>query len=429
MRSNARCYVNRLTYVHDRHIFNEKVNTLINPKSFYEYAARKKEVLEVEHANRKERITQALAGYEKIKNQNALLQELYKRNMFFDAEEWEALDKEGKMPKKLYRITGKDQVLTTSTEYNEAVDLIKTYSENVNEIPLQYNTDLDQYDTTSRDRLPGDNRTYEQIAEQYGFDPKARKTTLSLREVLQAVMNSDFATEEEIALARRLFQIAKPEETVTFSKELAGPGVYTPKEQTVIDARYSSSEYAENAQSYPIEVSILREEVNRRIYDLLRNDKMFQDNIRTQLQNAYAYYANNITFYPERPLGLRSMEDFLKEALTSQTFREFLHEVAAPQEGTSGWGQFVNSIITTLQSDVGEFSNTALNAVIASVTSKIDSTYTKAQDQASGVVRTEEEAPVRELSVEQLEAQYPDLLDRLIEIYKDYNQIFIEVDE
>lgn len=409
---------------------SNSVNLLMNPKSFYEYSRRKKEVIDVEHANRKQRITEALDKYEKIRHQNDLLQELYKRNVFFDAEEWEALNKEGKMPKRLYSVTGKDQIRTTSTQYNEAVDIISQYSQNVNNIPLQYDASTDQYDTDIRSKLPGDNRTYADIAEEYGFDPKARKTTLPLRDVLQKIIDSDFATDQEQALARRLLLMAKADETVTFSKELAGPGVYTEAEQTVIDARFSSEEYAENAQSYPIETSILREEVNRRIYGLLDSDATFKQSIQDLFDSSYEYFLQERQkgIYDKPFLGLRAIDDFIKEALTNESFRDFLHEVDFADSGNTAWTDFVDSIVDTLSTTVGEFSDTALNAVINVVTTKIDSNYSKAQSQASGRPATEEEATnPRELSVEQIETLHPGLIDELIKLYQDYNALFAEI--
>lgn len=416
------------------------VNTLINPTSFYEYARRKKEVIKVEHQNRKQRIDDALKGYQEIVDQNDLLKELFNRNIFFDPQDWEMLRDEGKMPKRFYfkGMGGNDQILTTSSEYNEAVHLVQEYFQKegmaVSEIQLQYDNRLEQYDTEIRDKLPGDNRTYEDIAEQYGFDPKARKTTLPLREVLQNIVDSDYATEQEIALARRLMMMAKSNETVTFSKELAGPGIYTEAEQTVIDARYSSEEYAKNAQSYPIETSILREEVNRRIYGLLESDSDFATSMGQLYSLAVAYFAEQaqLGVIEKAPLGIRAMDDFVKETLTNESFRDFLHEIPFDAEGRTAWSEFVDKIVGTLSNTVGEFSNTALNAVINVVTTKIDSAYSEAQAQAAGRPSPSRESRTQnpqELSVEQIERDYPELINELIDIYNGINESFASIGE
>jgi hypothetical protein len=414
------------------------VNTLVNPNSFYEHARRKKQVIRVEHENRKQRIDDALKGYEEIVDQNTLLKELYNRNIFFDPKDWQMLKDEGKMPKRFYfkNVSGNDQILTTSSEYNEAVHLVQEYFQKkgmeVSEIQLQYDNRLDQYDTEIRDKLPGDNRSYEDIAEQYGFDPTARKTTLPLREVLQAIVDSDYATEQEQALARRMLTMAKSHETVTFSKELAGPGIYTEAEQTVIDARYSSEEYAKNVQSYPIETSILREEVNRRIHGLLESDSQFASSIEELYRLSLAYYAemSQLGAIEKMPLGLRAMDDFLKETLTNESFRDFLHEIPYDNEGKTAWSEFVDKVVYTLSNTVGEFSNTALNAVINVVTTKIDSVYAEAQAQASGRPSPMRESRVenpQELSLEQIELSHPALVNELIKLYQDYNAVFADI--
>jgi hypothetical protein len=166
--------------------------------------------------------------------------------------------------------------------------------------------------------------------------------------------------------------LAKADETVTFSKELAAPGIYTEADQTVIDARYSSEEYAKNAQSYPIETSILREEVNRRVLDMLKTDSAFQNSVREIYTAANEYYREGRMqgFYDKKFLGLRAMDDFVREALTNDNFREFLHEVRFESTGKSAWGEFVTKIVDDLSVTVGDFSDTALNAVINVVTTK-----------------------------------------------------------
>ena len=417
--------------------YQNAINNLVNPGNFYEYARRKKEVIEAEHKDRKQRIDEALRSYQGIVDTNALLKELFNRNIFFNAEDWKSLKEEGKMPKRLYlmKASGNDQLLTTSSEYNEAILLIKEYLENsdivLSDIPLDYNKLLDQYDTDVRDKLPGDNRSYEDIAEQYEFDPKARRTTLPLKDVLQNIIDSDYATDQERSLARRLMMMAKPDETVTFTNELAGPGAYTEAEQTVIDARYSSAEYSQNAQSYPIETSILREEVNRRIYGMLSEKGAFQESMNSLYRLGLEYYAEQqqLGLIDKMPLGLRALDDFIRETLTNESFRDFLHEIPFENTGKTAWSEFVDTVVDTLSVTEGEFSNSALNAVINVVTTKIDDAYSEGNAQASGRPSPTKKEVIdpKELSVEDIEAQHPELINELIDIYNNYNRAFEEI--
>jgi hypothetical protein len=414
---------------HDAKRYNNAVNTLINPTQFSEYAERKKEVIELEFESRQIRINEALKAYEKKMAGNDLLTELYKINVFFDPEEWEALNEDGKMPSRLYNTTGKkEEILSTSAQFNNAVDLFKLYAENVLEIPLQYNKNLDNWSTESRNELPGGNRSYEELAEQYGFDPKATRTTLPLREVLQSIIDSDFATEQEQALARRLIKLAKADETVTFAKDLSGPGIFTTDEQTVIDARYSSKEYAGNAQTYPIEVSILREEINRRLKGALVEDTQFFEDINNLRTLAGQYYEDNKMSYEKPFVGLSSNAAFITEVMTSDEFRNFLQEVPSDATKNTGWQEFINKVVDWLNKVfANDQSNTALNGAINIITTKIDDFYKNAQGVKTDTT-TKAKVNPQSMSVEELKASKPLLIEKLVTMYQEYNQIFEDTD-
>lgn len=415
--------------------FNASINTLINPGAFAEYALRKKEVIAAEHRDRAVRIAQSLKAYEAIMNKNDLLKALYDENMFFDPKEWEAFESEGIMPKRIYNVSGKrEQVLSTSSQYNTAVNLIKQYAENVlniplTDIPLMYKESLDAYNTLAREKLAGDTRTYEELAEQYGFDPKATSTTLPLREVLEKIIDSEFATEEEQALAKRLVKLAKSDETVTFAKDLAGPGVYTLDQQTVIDARYSAEEYKENAQSYPLEVSILREEINRRVYGALQEDSEFAKEIDDLRLTAIEYYNQN---KEERPfVGLTNSDAFIKEVMTSNEFREFLAQIEYEPTQKSGWQQFVDSVIDYISRAMGiDSTGSALNAAISIITNKIDNIYNESQEVKGGSASTTAAPKTRpqDKPIDEIKREHPELVQRLIDAYRRYNESFEEVD-
>jgi len=412
--------------------FTGSINILMNPKQFEEHAMRKREVFEVEHANRKERILQALTAYDKKRQGNVLLQALWAKNIFFDPEELKALDEEGIMPKRLYDRTGQDQILSTSTEFNDAVEIFKKYVENVHDIPLIYNKNLDSYDTTPREKFPNDTRTYEQLAEQYGFDPKSARTVLPAKDVLQAIVDSEFATEQEMELAQRLLTLAKDSDTITFVNDLAGPGIFTTSEQTVIDARYSSSEFQQTAQSYPLEVNILREEVNRRINGAVDKqsdefDQEFHDTIDKLRSTVLAYWEDQ--GQGALPVGLKSNEDFITEVMTNENFRVLLAEVEYPETQQSTWKGFLSSVIDFIKNIFGEaYSNTALNAAISAITSKIDERVIKAKERKSSTTATGgKKVTPQDLSIDELRQQAPGLFDKLVELFKDYSQNFIEV--
>lgn len=416
----------------DTKSFNKSINLLMNPNSFYEYATRKGQVIEAEFKNRKQRIGEALTAYKAKMDKNDLLNELYNRGIFFDIEDLEKLEKDGIMPKRFYKTTSPDQIKTTSAEYNDAVELITLYAKNVLNIPiqdiqLQYNEALDNYNTETRAKNVKDERTYEELAEQFGFDPKASKTVLPLKDVLQAVIDSDFTTEEERALALRLLSMAKPNETITFSKELAAPNIFTETDQSVVDARYSANEYKENAQSYPMEVSILRSEMNRRLFDATK-DPEFAAAIQDVMAVAIEYY-NQQGLFDKPFIGLTSPEAFVIEVMTSDSFRQFLSEVEYPETGKTTWMEFVDKVMKWLEAMWGkQSSNTALNAAFNIITTKIDQTYGKTSGRSTGSTKSGKAADLASLPMSELADAHPKLVEELLRIYVDYHKAFDGID-
>jgi hypothetical protein len=413
--------------------FTESINRLMNPKSFDEYAARKQEVIKVEHENRKQRIEEALEAYKLKKDRNDLLQALWAQGIFFDIGELEALETEGKMPTRIYDRTGKDQILSTSSKFNDAVDIFKQYVNNLFDIPLIYNKTLDSYDTTPREKFLDDERTYEDLAEQFGFDPKSSQSVLPAKEVLQKIVESDFATEQEQELAARLLTLSKDSDTITFVNDLAGPSIFTLDEQTVVDARYASNEFKQNAQSYPLEVAILREEVNRRLYGAVDKesenfDQDFNDTISKIRSTAIAAFEDQGV--GAAPIGLTSNEDFIKEVMTNENFRAFLSNVEYPETKQSTWQKFLDSVIDMLKNVFGDIStNTALNAAISAITSKIDDRVNQARQAKTTATATGPTTVTpQDLSIDEIRQQAPGLINELVQAYKDYSQVFLETD-
>jgi hypothetical protein len=413
--------------------FTKAINMMMNPKNFVEHTARLEEVIRVSHEDRKERIEKAMAAFDAKTHRNDLLQALWDKGIFFDIGELDALEKEGRMPKRLYDKTGKDQILTTSSQYNDAIDIFKYYVKNLFDIPLIYNKSLDSYDTSPRDKFLDDQRTYEDLAEQFGFDPKSDKSVLPAKEVLQAIVDSEFATEQEMELATRLKTLAKDSDTITFVNDLAGPGIFTSDEQTVIDARYSSSEFKQNAQSYPLEVAILREEVNRRINGAVNKeseqfDQDFYNNIDEIRSTVLAYWEEQ--GQGALPIGLASNEIFITEVMTNENFRVLLAEVEYPETQQSTWQNFLNSVVDFIKNIFGDaYTNTALNAAISAITSKIDARVNEArQTKTTATATGPSTVRPQDLSIDEIRQQAPGLINELVKSYREYSQVFIDMD-
>lgn len=375
----------------------DAVNTITNPKGFARFAARAKEQQDVVFANKKVLITEALEKYRKEKLEpNTLLGDLYEQNIFFDPEQMEALIKDGKIPDAFYYAEGNnklDEILETSDDYQKAMDIVEKYVENVVEKPISEHRPS-PYDMHQRNKLGNDKRTYADYAKEFGFDPKAKKTTLPLKQVLQTIIKSKFVSKREVALAKRLLLIAQDGETVTFDKTMNTPGEYNSITQTSVDLRYSSTDY--NGIGIPLEVNILRQEIHRQGNIALEKDPKFKADIQKIFDTVKEYYAKQDTTKLPVQLGFASLEDFVAQTMIDPRFQMLLAQVPfAASTKKSTWTEFVDSVTRMLKRFFGkESTNTALNGAIDAITTKFDNSA-----EEPGGIRTKDVTEVEQVTV------------------------------
>jgi len=351
------------------------VNALTDPKGFTRLRARIDEAMKFQYDNRKANIQVALDKYNEIRDKNELLGKLYDANMFFDPSQMDALLKDGIMPDNFFYAEGPnklDEVDITSEDYAKAELVISDFVKNVMGRQIR-EAKLSPYDFHQRNKNAGDKRTYSDLAAEYGFDPKAAESKVPLKQVLQSVVDSKFVSKRELALAKRLLILAQDGETVTFSKTMGTAGEYTPSTQTRIDARYSAADF--KGTGIPIEVNILRQEVHRQASAGLANDNKFRSDMQKLYDAIVAVYnekAKDRDLGPQ--LGLKSLEDFIAEAMINPQFQMLMASVPyAAQTKQSTWTEFVNSISRLLKRFFGKNStNTALNAAVDIITTKFD---------------------------------------------------------
>ena len=413
---------------------NESVNELLDPGSFTRHAGRIAEIRKAQHADRAIKIEAALKAWLKVKDTNELMQLLHAEGMFFDPVELKELTEKGKLPSTFYYVESKEEVLTTSEDFATALDIIKRFVKNVMDIPIPEATGS-PYNTKARNKINEDKRTYEDLAEQFGFDPEAASTKVPLTQVLESIINSAHATKREKALASNLLKIADKEETVTFVKNARTPGSYSPTTQSVIDARYSSHNYKNGGM--PIEHVILHEEIHRRTIEELANDGAFKKDL-TDILNAAIEYARSEEGqrkWGTRLLyGLKNVEELAAEAMSNDLFQAFLADIPYSAGEKSKWANFVDSVVGLLKKIFGrKIDNTALNAAINIITAKIDVTYGVSTAKPITEIETETEpgdyAKVQALAQltvkgeqpsepvdQQLLTNYPKLFERYLKI-------------
>lgn len=402
----------------------DAANFLTNPQVVQEKIERYREINKQIFENRKNEIRESLQQYLKAMDKNEMLQELHKLGMFFSLEELENLEQQMKdgvltlesFPKTFYYTnvdTKQDeelsnfQVQRNTEDYQKAIALVKKYFPHITGIPIEQETIVDPYSATVRSKLPGDERTLEDLAKQFGFENKEK---VPLKDVLQAIIDSEHATAQEKLLASQLIDLASDSETITFVTNMAMPGEYSESLQTRIDPRYSATNYAKSrkilqtkefgrlpyqGEDVPIEVTILRYELERRVFESLNTNNNFSGNINNLMKLADARFTemankdrNSVNF--EFLSFLNDPVSFIQGVMTNRAFQKFLAQIPynSKIEQKNSWQKFVDFVLDSLKQVLGGKPNgSALNEALSLITSEI------------GIVE-EEVAPLTEEEVE-----------------------------
>jgi hypothetical protein len=354
--------------------------------------------------------------------------------VFIQPDDVTRLIEEGKMPFNFYKVqpTAKDEiepVLRNSPLYNEVQKIIRDYMPNVMDIEI-VGAKGSVYDTETRAKIEGDERTYADLAAQFGFSPEATETKVPLKQVLQAIINSEYATPDEKALAEELLKKAVEGETVTFVNNLGNPGTYSESKQTIIDARYSSHNYRGGV--LPIEHVILHEEIHRRTVNALQEDPEFSRKIDDLYAKAKEHFETVKIPGQAEYYGLANKAEFVAEAMSNSVFQQYLASIPYDATEATVWTKFVDAVLDAMEALFGvRVSNTVLNEALSVITSKIDIEFGTAEPveikegepttpiaTADNVKVTASTTPA-DIKNQEL---YPGLATRLIQAYNEANR-------
>lgn len=400
-------------------ILTKAVNALTDPKGFTAHAEDWRNTMRILRENKKLHLEKSLAKYQEIMDQNELAVALHDDNMFFDPNQLQALLTEGKLPDTFYYAEGKDAfnpVPENSEDYNKAVETAMKYVEHIQEKEVPEKADV--YAERETEKAPGDNRTYADYAEQFGFDPKKPESSVPLENVLQVIIDSSYITEEQRLLAKKLRPIALPGEFVTFARNMAQVGTYAELTQTKVDPRYASSDFP-NQQGAPLEITILKQEIKRQTHHGLQSDARFKKEIKELFDRVTQHY-ETLKETEESvviPHGLTDHATFVSEVMNNPDFQAILADI--PYEGTVGgnsWTGFIDAVLRMLKNAFGKnTSNTALNAALHVITTQIE--------KEAGVGKGETTPAVgKEITRYTPAMEMPeDLRNALVQVYKDYN--------
>jgi len=387
------------------------INKFSDPNMFDRYKEIQKDIQKSQREQKLERLNKALEKFKAMALQNQMLNEIFDLGLFVLPEEVERLKNFSVTD--FYNVADKSLLSTSDPKYRQAVDIIDKYAQEAGQMVKDKATpeagsdeesrSMENYNATARPKFrptaggvgKDDRRTYRDLAKQFGFDPSSVRSTVAVEKVLKSIVDSEFATNREKALARRLLAVVKPGQVITFAADYSGPGVYkSDTKETIVDARYSSEDYQKGQNGHPVEHVILHELLHALTVEGLETDPEFKEAITKMLSTAMAYQLSpeGKAKFGDKPLyGLKNEAEFISEALTNDTFQRMLSRIPYTSTGKPSnlWNEFLKSVAKYIQRIFGvQKGSSLLDEAMHIITAKIDNRPTaKAQEKVQGVLK------------------------------------------
>ena len=418
---------------------NKAINLMVDPEGFNQLFKRNVDIYTNANASMKEEIEKSYQAYKKgNKLHNDLVNALADMGVFVTLEELEKLRNEGVFPKHFfYESPSEDnlEVAHNSEDYRKIVELMREYFDIKEGIDLiTFDEQFNMYNLKSRNKNKDDKRTYAELAEQFGFK---EGDEVSVKEVLEAIINSRFADSREKALAEVLLGKVKEGETIVFSMTQSLPAEYKPGEDKVsINATYSANEYKQGRNNSPLEHFILHGLIQKKLDEALDQDPNFKADMQALLDEANEAWETlteeeQQKFVPKGVSfrGLDNINDFAFAAMTNLRFQKFLGVVRTPvkTDRVSLWKKFVDTVLNNISKIFGikVVEGTVLNAALDLITGVIDPqgvTPSTAAPKSTGTTP----GVTRAMPVDEIKANHPDLYNSLIDAFIKYNDTRVE---
>ena len=366
------------------HTANDAVNVLLDPNNFTTAFKRNYDIVKHLVDNKEAEIRKSYEAFSKLQVNDALQKELLGIGVFITESDLKNLDEKKVAPTAFYKSEFKDgsheQIAWNNPLHQKALDILKKFYPDLINIPIG-NASPSAYSLSNRRKSASDTRTYEELAKEFGFDDKEQ---VPLKQVLKAVIDSQFSSEREKELARKLLPLVRDGEFVTFSNSESVPGSFSIEStrQSVIDARYVSFDYQND--NLPIEVLILRNEIARRVAQSLETDEVFKKQATDLMNRTLAAY-KKLSNEEMLQISTRKIEDgvftdvkiFVSEGLTNPAFQTLLAKVDSGEtvETKNSWKQFVDMVLKVFEKILVRPNGTVLNALMEVVTTQIEKEF------------------------------------------------------
>lgn len=317
-------------------------------------------------------IKDALEEFDKRQLSDEMLTKLKDAGLFFDLNELDELIKNGVMPSVIYNLATDEIVEATTTEYNTAVDIIKSYYKKLTGKKIQGSakSKFGRKYTKDKRTLSTILRTFSiKMGGQIDFSTKkgaiflqkllASDNITSIdKEILQAIKNSN-------AKIRFVNNNPLP---VTVNN-----GLYE------LDLRYASSDYVNSTFSF--ENLIITALVQNEIFENLKNNDDLYHTARRAMEQAKS---NFLKLYPGASIenidAFQKVEVFLSEALNDPSLQRILASITDELQPTkTSLLGTIKDVVNSISSEETKFENlndTLLNRVINIALKATDKTIT-----------------------------------------------------
>jgi len=277
--------------------------------------------------------------------------------VYLSPEDTDALINEQTEPINFLDSTTFKPVEATSNKMKKILDLLDIRRNSLPSVkPKPFSTPTpvqlpDSQIVTTRKKTSTDLRTYEQIQKQFEF---TNNKSLPTQEVLKKIITSIHSTPAEKQLAQRLLTLTSPNSSILFKESgKAGEtvelkpssGIAFPERtfQTVIDARYSSSDYKGGNQ--PLEVVILHEILSRIVQESFYEDVEFKEEI-SKIADIFKTDPDELL---ENILNSHEIQEGLKKENLWEPFAEAVRDLIGRTLGTAD-PKVLDEAITLLNS-------------------------------------------------------------------------------
>lgn len=389
------------------------VNTMLDPTSISSFLTERERLFEQYNANKEMHIAESLKAFHTKAETSMMLQILQEKGVFFDMSELDRLLKKHIMPSNIYDVTTGEKA--SLEQVKDAQDVLKHYYKKLTGLTATekhediYRETGGRFDVNDRDK-----RTYNDLAKEYGFDKTDVQPT---KIVLQKITNSKNSTADEKALAELLLQFTPEDATVTFSDSSSRPNTFDSENGSVVDARYSSSNFTNSF--FSLEESILKNEMQRLTGGALETDSEFNDKI-TALREQIVEYLKSEKNKDEVDQkvkrfdwkGLDNNVEFIKEAFVNKSFQGLLISINSTEQTKTTWNKLIDSINAILSKYKVNASKSVYAEVVSLVQQKVDYAELEQPVQDDALAGEEdldaEETPTQEESiVEEEQASEP----------------------